>query len=100
MATLSKDRATYFRKLAKDARADAANMDDYGARQTLMQAAAMWDLLAEREQERASNRSSQPGPSAEQVRVLSNSRPPEVRPKRLWAAVCSLAKLLQPQQHH
>ena len=100
MATLCKDRATYFRKLAKDARAGAANMDDYGARQTLMQTAVMWDLFAEREQERSSNRSSQLGTSAEQVRVLSNSRPPDVRPKRLWVAVRSLAKFLRPQQHH
>ena len=99
MATLSKDRATYFRKLAKDARADAANMDDYGARQTLMQSAAMWDLVAEREQERSSNRSSQLGPSAEQARAPSNPRPPDVRPRRLWVAVRSLAKFLRPQQH-
>jgi hypothetical protein len=100
MATLSKDRASYFRKLAKDARAGAANMDDYGARQTLMQAAAMWDLVAEREQERSSNRSSQLGPPPEQPRVLSVSKPPDVRPKRMWVAVRSLAKILRPQPHH
>jgi len=54
MDTLPQARAAYFRKLATEARAGAANMVDYGARQTLMQAASMWDLIAERTQERSS----------------------------------------------
>jgi len=100
MATLSENRAACFRKLATDARAVAANTADYGARHTLMQAASVWDLVAEREQERSSNRSSQLGPSAEQARAPSNPRPPDVRPRRLWVAVRNLAKFLRPQQHH
>ena len=71
-------------------------MADYGARQTLMQAACMWDLIAEREQERCSNRF-QRGPSAEPVRALSPAIRTNLRPRRLWTAVRSLAKLLQPQ---
>ena len=73
-------------------------MADYGARQTLMQTASMWDLLAEREQERCSNRSSQQ-PSPDRVRALSVARPPNLRPRLLWIAVRNIAKLIQPQQH-
>ena len=99
MDTLLQDRAAYFRKLATEARAGAANMVDYGARQTLMQSASMWDLIAERTQERSSNRVSQIGRSTEQVRALSIAIPPNLRSRRLWIAVLSLAKLLQGQQH-
>ena len=99
MDTLPQARAAYFRKLATEARAGAANMVDYGARQTLMQAASMWDLIAERTQERSSKIVSQLGRSTEQVRVLSIARPPNLRSRRLWIAVLSLAKLLQGQQH-
>ena len=74
-------------------------MADFGARRTMLQAASMWDLMAEREQERSSNRSSQLRGSAEQVRALSIARAPHLRPRRLWIAVRSLAKFLQPQQH-
>ena len=74
-------------------------MADYGARQTMLQAACMWDLIAEREQERSSNRFSQLGPSAVQGRALSTARPPNQRPRRVWIVVRSLGKLLQPQQH-
>jgi hypothetical protein len=41
MATLPKDRAAHFRKLAADTRAATANMADYGARHTMMQTTEM-----------------------------------------------------------
>lgn len=74
-------------------------MADYGARRTMLQAASTWDLIAEREEERSSNRAAHPRRSAEQVRALSIARPLNLRPRRVWIAIQSLAKLLQPQQH-
>jgi hypothetical protein len=100
MATLPKDRAAHFRTLATDARAIAANMADYGARHTMMQAASMWDQVAEREQERCSNRLTHRGPPKVQVRVLSTAGRRSLGPREIWIAFRSLAtKLLHPQPY-
>ena len=99
MASLPNGRAAHFRALAAESRAGAANLADYGARQTMLQAAHMWDQIADREEEVSSTRCSQLGPSAEQVRVLSTPKPTNLRRGRLWIAVRSFAKRLQPQQH-
>lgn len=59
MDTLPKNRTAYSRNLASE----AASMADYGARHTMMQAAFMLDVVAERERERYPNRFSSIGPS-------------------------------------
>jgi hypothetical protein len=43
----SKDRAAYYRARAAEARAKAETMSDVEAKATMMQVAAMWDLMAE-----------------------------------------------------
>ena len=43
----SKDRAAYYRARAAEARAKAEAMSDYEAKATMMQVAAMWDLMAD-----------------------------------------------------
>jgi hypothetical protein len=40
------DRAQYYRQRAAEARAKAEAMTDYAARQTMLQVAAMWELMA------------------------------------------------------
>jgi len=42
----SKDRAAYYRERAAEARAKAETMTDDEARQTMLQVAAMWNLMA------------------------------------------------------
>ena len=59
----------------------------------------MWDLIAEREQERSSNHFSQHAHGREQVRALTAAKRPKLRHRGLWIAVRSVAKLLKPQQH-
>lgn len=98
MDTRPGDHSAHFRKLATKARAGAANMADYGARQTMMQTAHMWDQIAECKQERSSSRT-QLGPAAEQVTALPAATRINLRSRRLWIAIRSLAKLLQPEQH-
>jgi hypothetical protein len=44
---LGKDRAAYYRARAAEARAKAETMSDIEAKATMMQVAAMWDLMAE-----------------------------------------------------
>jgi hypothetical protein len=47
----TENRLTYYRERAADARAKADAMRDYEARQTMLQAASMWDLMAKTAEE-------------------------------------------------
>jgi hypothetical protein len=50
----SKERAAFYRERAAEARADAETMTDYVAPRSVLQVAAMWELMAKQAQQRGS----------------------------------------------
>ena len=51
----SKERAAFYRERAAEARARAEAMTDYAARRAMLEAAAMWELMAKNTEQSGSN---------------------------------------------
>lgn len=73
-------------------------MADYGARHTLMQTAAVWDLIAERATKRSSTNGRMPvsPPAAFASKQTSVPKQTSFLPERLWRIV---GKLRQQPRH-